>query len=173
MSRMLPEWDAQAAACAAYCHAARDFLFLGRGVHYAIAREGALKLKEVSYAHAEGYPTGELPHGPQALMAHSCPLVALVTRDDADPDSVLRYHKSLAILQNARAKGGDLIAVATAGDREVESFAEWVFFVPPACELLLPLLEVVPLQLLACHFGMRNGCDVDNPRNLVKAVRES
>ncbi|MGA3210249.1 MAG: SIS domain-containing protein [Terriglobales bacterium] len=173
MSRALPEWDAQSAECAARCHAARDFLFLGRGVHCAIAREGALKLKEVSYAHAEGYPTGELLHGPQALVTDGCPLVALVTRDDDDPDSGLRYHKSLSILRQAKSRGCKLIAVASAGDREVESFADWVFFVPPACELLLPVLEVVPLQLLACHIGIRNGCDVDNPRNLVKSVKQS
>jgi glucosamine--fructose-6-phosphate aminotransferase (isomerizing) len=167
---LLPQWDGEALRCAQRFRQAQTFLYLGRGVHYAIAREGALKLKEISYAHAEGYPTGELKHGPYALVNSKLPIVALATVDQSDPDSVLRYRKSLGVLNDIRGREGQLILVASEGDGEAPRLAEDVFFVPHVSELLLPILEVVPLQLLAYHIGVLNGCNVDNPRNLVKAV---
>jgi glutamine---fructose-6-phosphate transaminase (isomerizing) len=170
IERSLAAWDSRALECARRYQKVRSVLYLGRGVHYAIAREGALKLKEVSYAHAEGYPTGELRHGPNALVNEQGLVVMLATCDPADPDSVLRYQKNRGVLENVKQHGGNLIVVATEGDREVHSFTGDVLFVPPAPELLLPLLEVVPLQLLAYHMAILNGCDVDHPRNLEKAV---
>jgi glucosamine--fructose-6-phosphate aminotransferase (isomerizing) len=170
IEQSLPAWDAQAADCAATYHKAQTFLYLGRGVHYAIAREGALKLKEISYAHAEGYPVGELKHGPNALVSDRLPIVVLATCDHNDPDSVLRYRKTLSLLEDLKAQGGKLVVVATEGDREVLPLADRVLFVPAAPELLLPVLEIVPLQLFAYHVAVMNGLDVDKPRNLVKAV---
>ena len=166
----LPAWDAQAAQSALLFQRAKAFLFLGRGVHYAIAREGALKLKEISYVQAEGLPAGELRHGPNALVDATLPVVVIATRDSADPDSMLRYQKTLSILEYVKGRGGKAIAIATEGDREIVALADKVIFVPAAPELLLPILEVVPLQLFAYHFAVLNGCDVDHPRNLVKAV---
>jgi glutamine---fructose-6-phosphate transaminase (isomerizing) len=170
IEKSLPAWDSQAAACAREFQKARAFLFLGRGVHYAIAREGALKLKEISYVQAEGLPAGELRHGPNALVDEKLPIIVLATRDMSDPDSMLRYHKTLAVLEYIKSAGGKTIAIATEGDREITKIAHRTIFVPPAPELLLPLLEVVPLQLFAYHFAILNGCNVDAPRNLVKAV---
>jgi glutamine---fructose-6-phosphate transaminase (isomerizing) len=170
IEKSLPQWDEQAAECAREFQKARAFLFLGRGVHYAIAREGALKLKEISYVQAEGLPAGELRHGPNALVDEKLPIIVLATRDMSDPDSMLRYHKTLAVLEYIRSAGGKTIAIATEGDREITQIAHRTIFVPPAPELLLPLLEVVPLQLFAYHFAILNGCNVDSPRNLVKAV---
>lgn len=149
---------------------AEKFLYLGRGVHYAIAREGALKLKEISYAHAEGYPAGELKHGPNALVDENLPVVVLATCDYGDPDSVLRYRRTLDVMKEVKSRRGPLVAVATEGDKEVSAIADHVFFVPSAPELLLPILEVIPLQLFAYHVAVRKGYDVDHPRNLVKAV---
>ncbi|MFZ0737597.1 MAG: SIS domain-containing protein [Candidatus Acidiferrales bacterium] len=166
----LAAWDAQAAECAQLFQKARALLFLGRGVHYAIAREGALKLKEISYVQAEGMPAGELRHGPNALVDEKLPVVVLATRDAADPDSMLRYQKTLATLEYVKSRGGKSIAIATEGDRDVLALAHRTIFVPLAPELLLPILEVVPLQLFSYHFAVLNGSDVDNPRNLVKAV---
>lgn len=166
----LTEWDARAAGSAERFQHAKAFLFLGRGVHYAIAREGALKLKEISYVQAEGLPAGELRHGPNALVDEKLPIVGIATRDPADPDSVLRYEKTLAILEYIKGRGGKSIAIAMEGDREIAAVADEVISVPAAPELLLPILEVVPLQLFAYHFAVLNGCDVDHPRNLVKAV---
>jgi glucosamine--fructose-6-phosphate aminotransferase (isomerizing) len=170
IERSLAGWKSRALECAQRYQNTRSVLYLGRGVHYAIAREGALKLKEVSYAHAEGYPTGELRHGPNALVNEQGLVVMLATCDPADPDSVLRYQKNRGVLENVKQHGGNVIVVATEGDREMHSFTSDVLFVPPAPELLLPLLEVVPLQLLAYHMAILNGCDVDHPRNLEKAV---
>jgi glutamine---fructose-6-phosphate transaminase (isomerizing) len=170
MERSLGSWDAAAAGCARMYQQARAFLFLGRGVHYAIAREGALKLKEISYVQAEGLPAGELRHGPNALVDDKLALVALATREASDPDSVLRYQKTVSVLEYIKRHGGKAIVVATEGDREIARFADRVLFVPAAPELLLPIVEVVPLQLFAYHFAVLNGHDVDNPRNLVKAV---
>jgi glucosamine--fructose-6-phosphate aminotransferase (isomerizing) len=170
LAERIPLWDAACAEMANRYATAPTFLYLGRGVHYAIAREGALKLKEISYAHAEGYPTGELKHGPNALVDENCPVVVLATHDPADPDSVLRYRKTLGAIEGIRARGGVAVAVANEGDREVPSLANHTLEVPPAPELLLPILEVVPLQLFAYHVAVANGCDVDRPRNLVKSV---
>jgi glucosamine--fructose-6-phosphate aminotransferase (isomerizing) len=151
-------------------HKASDFLFLGRGIHYPIALEGALKLKEISYIHAEGYPAGEMKHGPNALIDEELPVVILATRDLNDPGSVLRYEKTLSNLKEVKARSGTVIAVATEGDEEIKEAADHVIYVPPAPELLSPILEIVPLQLLAYHIAVRRGCDVDQPRNLAKSV---
>jgi glutamine---fructose-6-phosphate transaminase (isomerizing) len=171
IERCLSGWDAAAAGCAESCQQVRSFLFLGRGVHYAIAREGALKLKEISYVQAEGLPAGELRHGPNALVGDALAIVALATRDTADPHSLLRHQKTLRVLEYVKSRGGKVIAVATENDQETAARADSVLFVPAAPELLLPILEVVPLQLFAYHFAVLNGCNVDSPRNLVKAVR--
>jgi glutamine---fructose-6-phosphate transaminase (isomerizing) len=149
---------------------AEKFLYLGRGVHYAIAREGALKLKETSYAHAEGYPAGELKHGPNALVDEKLPVVVLATRDQRDPDSVLRYQRTLDVMKEVKSRRGQLVAVATEGDLEVAEVANDVFYVPAAPELLLPIVEVIPLQLFAYYVATKKGYNVDRPRNLVKAV---
>jgi glucosamine--fructose-6-phosphate aminotransferase (isomerizing) len=170
LQELIPAWDSLAAESAEHYHEAPSYLYLGRGVHYAIAREGALKLKEISYAHAEAYPTGEVRHGPEALVSGGLPLVAVATRDDSDPDSVLRYRKSLQTLTNVKAHGAKVLAIATEGDHDIATVADHTIFVPPLPELLLPLAEVIPLQLFAYHVARLNGYDVDNPRNLTKAV---
>jgi glucosamine--fructose-6-phosphate aminotransferase (isomerizing) len=148
----------------------QDFLFLGRGIHYPIALEGALKLKEISYIHAEGYPAGEMKHGPNALIDENLPVVMVATKDPNDPNSVLRYEKTMSNVKEVTARGGKVIAVATEGDEEIRESVDHVLHVPHAPELLLPILEVVPLQLLAYHIAVRRGCDVDQPRNLAKSV---
>ncbi|HET9364023.1 MAG TPA: glutamine--fructose-6-phosphate transaminase (isomerizing), partial [Candidatus Angelobacter sp.] len=148
----------------------QDFLFLGRGIHYPIALEGALKLKEISYIHAEGYPAGEMKHGPNALIDENLPVVMVATQDKNDPNSVLRYEKTMSNVKEVTARGGKVIAVATEGDEEIKESVDHVLHVPHAPELLLPILEVVPLQLLAYHIAVRRGCDVDQPRNLAKSV---
>ena len=149
---------------------ARDFLYLGRGVHFPIALEGALKLKEISYIHAEGSPAGEMKHGPNALIDETLPVVVLATRDESDPTSKLRYEKTLSNIQEVTARSGRVIAVATEGDTTIGGLVEHVIFIPPAMELLSPLIEIVPLQLLAYYIAVRRGCDVDQPRNLAKSV---
>ncbi len=149
---------------------ARDFLYLGRGIHFPIALEGALKLKEISYIHAEGYPAGEMKHGPNALIDETLPVVVLATRDEADPASKLRYEKTLSNIQEVTARSGRVLAVATEGDTTIASLVEHVIHTPPAPELLSPLIEIVPLQLLAYYIAVRRGCDVDQPRNLAKSV---
>jgi glutamine---fructose-6-phosphate transaminase (isomerizing) len=151
-------------------HRAHDFLFLGRGIHYPIALEGALKLKEISYIHAEGYLAGEMKHGPNALIDEDLPVVILATRDVNDPGSVLRYEKTLSNLKEVKARSGTVIAIATEGDEEIHEAADHVLYIPAAPELLAPILEVVPCQLLAYHIAVRRGCDVDQPRNLAKSV---
>ena len=149
---------------------ANDFLFLGRGIHYPIALEGALKLKEISYIHAEGYPAGEMKHGPNALIDETLPVVCIATKDPNDPSSVLKYEKTLSNIQEVTARSGRVIAIAIEGDEEIKHLVEHVIPIPQAPELLLPVLEVVPLQLLAYHIAVRRGCDVDQPRNLAKSV---
>ncbi|HEX2329990.1 MAG TPA: glutamine--fructose-6-phosphate transaminase (isomerizing), partial [Candidatus Angelobacter sp.] len=148
----------------------QDFLFLGRGIHYPIALEGALKLKEISYIHAEGYPAGEMKHGPNALIDENLPVVVLATRDSKDPDSVQRYEKTMSNIKEVKAREGKVIAVACEGDHEIAEEVDHVIYVPEAPELLLPIIEAVPLQLLAYHIAVRRGCDVDQPRNLAKSV---
>jgi glucosamine--fructose-6-phosphate aminotransferase (isomerizing) len=147
-----------------------DFLFLGRGIHYPIALEGALKLKEISYIHAEGYPAGEMKHGPNALIDETLPVVCIATKDPNDPSSVLKYEKTLSNIQEVTARSGRVIAIAIEGDEEIKHLVEHTIQIPQAPELLLPVLEVVPLQLLAYHIAVRRGCDVDQPRNLAKSV---
>ena len=147
-----------------------DFLFLGRGIHYPIALEGALKLKEISYIHAEGYPAGEMKHGPNALIDENLPVVVIATRDVNDPDAVLRYEKTISNLKEVKARSGVVIALATEGDEEIKEAADHVLYIPPAPEELSPILEIVPLQLLAYYIAVRRGCDVDQPRNLAKSV---
>ncbi len=149
---------------------AQDFLFLGRGIHYPIALEGALKLKEISYIHAEGYPAGEMKHGPNALIDENLPVVILATRDVNDELSSLRYEKTMSNLKEVKARSGIVIALATEGDEEIKEAADHVLYVPPAPDELSPILEIVPLQLLAYHIAVRRGCDVDQPRNLAKSV---
>jgi glutamine---fructose-6-phosphate transaminase (isomerizing) len=147
-----------------------DFLYLGRGIHYPIALEGALKLKEISYIHAEGYPAGEMKHGPNALIDENLPVVVLATRDDNDPESVTLYEKSVSNIKEVKARDGIVISIVTAGDRLARETSDHLIELPPAPELLVPLLEIIPLQLLAYHIAVRRGCDVDQPRNLAKSV---
>jgi glucosamine--fructose-6-phosphate aminotransferase (isomerizing) len=149
---------------------AQDFLFLGRGIHYPIALEGALKLKEISYIHAEGYPAGEMKHGPNALIDENLPVVIIATRDVNNPQSMLRYEKTISNLKEVKARSGIVIALATEGDKEIAEEADHVLYVPSAPEELSVILEIVPLQLLAYHIAVRRGCDVDQPRNLAKSV---
>jgi glucosamine--fructose-6-phosphate aminotransferase (isomerizing) len=148
----------------------QDFLFLGRGIHYPIALEGALKLKEISYIHAEGYPAGEMKHGPNALIDENLPVVIIATRDKNDELSMVRYEKTCSNLKEVKARSGKVIAIATEGDEEIKEAADHVMYIPAAPEELLPILEIVPLQLLAYHIAVRRGCDVDQPRNLAKSV---
>jgi glucosamine--fructose-6-phosphate aminotransferase (isomerizing) len=140
-----------------------NFLYLGRGVHYPIALEGALKLKEISYIHAEGYAGGEMKHGPIALIDETMPVVALVPRDGT-------YERMAGNVEEVKARGGRIIAVAHPGDTAMARRADHVLEVPPAVDLLAPLVTVIPLQLLAYHIAIARGCDVDQPRNLAKSV---
>ncbi|HTA47254.1 MAG TPA: glutamine--fructose-6-phosphate transaminase (isomerizing) [Bryobacteraceae bacterium] len=149
---------------------ANDFLFLGRGIHFPIALEGALKLKEISYIHAEGYPAGEMKHGPNALIDENLPVVVLATHDPTDKESTLLYEKTLSNIQEVKAREGKVIAIVTEGDTEVRKVADNVIEIPAAPDLFTPILEIVPLQLLAYHIAVRRGCDVDQPRNLAKSV---
>jgi glucosamine--fructose-6-phosphate aminotransferase (isomerizing) len=162
--------DDQCFQLARVFHTVNDFLFLGRGIHYPIALEGALKLKEISYIHAEGYPAGEMKHGPNALIDETLPVVCIATKDPSDPGSVLKYEKTLSNIQEVTARSGRVIAIAIQGDREISQLVEHTIHIPQAPELLLPILEVIPLQLLAYHIAVRRGCDVDQPRNLAKSV---
>jgi glucosamine--fructose-6-phosphate aminotransferase (isomerizing) len=162
--------DAVYEALARKLHNSRDALFLGRGIHYPIALEGALKLKEISYIHAEGYPAGEMKHGPNALIDENLPVVVIATRDPERQESRILYEKTLSNIQEVKAREGLVIAVATEGDEEVRKTADHIIEIPPTSELLSPILEIVPLQLLAYHIAVRRGCDVDQPRNLAKSV---
>ena len=166
----LPIWEEQVSEIAKQLHTAKGFLYLGRAIHYAIAREGALKLKESAYMQAEGYPVGELKHGPNALVSSDAPLVVLATRDKDDPDSVLRYEKTVQLMRDMHTQGATIFSVATEGDEEVDKLSNHSVAVPAVNEFLLPLLEVVPLQLFAYLTAILNGVNVDAPRNLVKAV---
>lgn len=148
----------------------QDFLFLGRGIHYPIALEGALKLKEVSYIHAEGYPAGEMKHGPNALIDENLPVVVIATRDPKSELSNVRYEKTISNLKEVKARSGKVIALATEGDEDIKEAVDHVLYIPAAPEELSPILEIVPLQLLAYHIAVRRGCDVDQPRNLAKSV---
>ncbi|MBM3787907.1 MAG: glutamine--fructose-6-phosphate transaminase (isomerizing) [Acidobacteria bacterium] len=149
---------------------ATDFLYLGRGVHFPIALEGALKLKEISYIHAEGYPAGEMKHGPNALIDEKLPVVVLAAYDPADAASRIRYEKTLSNIQEVKAREGIVIGIINEGDKDARKMCSFSIEIPVTSELLLPLLEIIPLQLLAYHIAVRRGCDVDQPRNLAKSV---
>ena len=173
----LPGKTEQVLECAPQCeslagefHKVEDFLFLGRAVHYPIAMDGALKLKEVSYVHAEGYPTGETKHGPTALIDEHLPVVILATCDRKNAGSVMRYQKSVANIAGFKSQGGRVIALVTEGDQEASRLADHAIAIPSAPELLSPILEIVPLQLFAYYMAVRRGLDVDRPRNLTKSV---
>ena len=170
IEQSLDRFNAEAGTIARDFYQDKMFVFLGRGVHYPIALEGALKLKEISYVHAEGYPTGEFRHGPTALITESLPVVAIVTRDQRDPESIVRYEKSISLIEDIRQISKRQILLASEGDEMVRGMGVASFYLPHLDELLLPIIEVVPLQFLAYHIALLNGLDVDRPRNLVKSV---
>ncbi len=169
---MLPCWQQQIEALAPQVGNSSTILYLGRGAHYAIAREGARKLKESAYLNAEGYPSGELKHGPNALVSKETPLIMIATADVNDPDSLLRYSKVLQLMKDMREQGARIVALATEGDCEVPHYSDSCLFIPASNDLLSTILEVVPLQLIAYTLAISRGVDVDRPRNLVKAVVE-
>jgi glucosamine--fructose-6-phosphate aminotransferase (isomerizing) len=140
-----------------------NFLYLGRGINYPIALEGALKLKEISYIHAEGYPAGEMKHGPIALIDEAMPVVAIAIKDNV-------YEKMVSQIEQVKARRGTVIAVATKGDESIRGRADHVIYVPETLPLLTPVLTVLPLQLFAYHMAVRRGADVDQPRTLAKSV---
>ena len=148
----------------------RDFLFLARGIHFPIALEGALKLKELSYIHAEGYPAGEMKHGPNALIDENLPVVFLAAHDPDAADSHQRYEKVLNNIKEVKSRDGIIIAVGNEGDADLAESADHFISIPSSNECLLPILEVLPLQLIAYHCAVRRGCDIDQPRNLAKSV---
>jgi glucosamine--fructose-6-phosphate aminotransferase (isomerizing) len=148
----------------------QDFLYLGRGINFPVALEGALKLKEISYIHAEGYPAGEMKHGPNALIDEKLPVVVINTKENGNASSELRYEKTHSNIVEVKARDGIVIAVLTEGDSMSSKVADHIIEVPEASDLLGPILSVVPLQLLSYHIAVRRGCDVDQPRNLAKSV---
>jgi glucosamine--fructose-6-phosphate aminotransferase (isomerizing) len=154
--------EACAAVAQRYAHF-EHFLFLGRGLQYSMAMEGALKLKEVSYIHAEGYPAAEMKHGPIALIDERMPVVAIAVQDE-------HYAKMLNNIEEVRAREGIVLAIATEGDSAIADYARDVLYVPAAPSLLQPLVTAIALQLLAYHIAKVRGCDVDQPRNLAKVV---
>ena len=148
----------------------QDFLYLGRGINFPVALEGALKLKEISYIHAEGYPAGEMKHGPNALIDEKLPVVVVNTREAGDERSETRYEKTHSNMVEVKARDGIVLAVLTEGDGMTSKVADHSIFVPETSDLLAPILSIVPLQLLSYHIAVRRGCDVDQPRNLAKSV---
>jgi glucosamine--fructose-6-phosphate aminotransferase (isomerizing) len=170
IAAQLEAWDDAVKSIADLNRLATSFIFLGRGIHYPIAREGALKLKESAYIHAEGYPSGELKHGPNALVADGTPLIMIATVNPADPDSLQRYDGVVRLMRDMRAQGATIIAIANTGDETVPGLATHVLFVEEAREVLMAISEVILLQLLAYWVAIDHGVDVDNPRNLTKAV---
>lgn len=148
----------------------QDFLYLGRGISFPVALEGALKLKEISYIHAEGYPAGEMKHGPNALIDEKLPVVVVNTREPGNHSSEIRYEKTHSNIVEVKARDGIVIAVLTEGDGMSSKVADHVIEIPETSDLLAPILSVVPLQLLSYHIAVRRGCDVDQPRNLAKSV---
>ena len=147
-----------------------DFLFLGRGVHFPVALEGALKMKKLSYIHAEAYPAGEMKHGPNALITDGLPVVVIATCNWDSSYSRARYERTISNIKEAKARGATILALVTEGDREVRAMADHLIVLPLTTGMLSTVLEVVPLQLLAYHIGVLRGCDVDPPRNLAKSV---
>ncbi len=172
LARQMEGWRECVAAITEKYLDAQTFRYLRRGIHYAIAREGALKLKESAYVHAEAYPSGELRHGPNALVSNAVPLVVLATVDPAMEDSRFRYGKTLQILKELRAQQARVIAIANRDDSAVAALASDCIFVEPLSEYLLPAAEVVPLQLFAYQMALARGIDMDHPRHLEKAVIE-
>ena len=170
LDQQMTVWESQVSQLADQYRSFKNFLFLGRGVHYAIAREGALKLKESSYLHAEGYPGGELKHGPNALVSDGTPLVMVTTVDRSDPDALLRYEKMVQLMRDMKTQGANIVAIANEGDTDVAALANVTITVPELPESILPIAEVVPLQMLSYFMAINNGIDVDHPRNLTKAV---
>ena len=169
LQRVLKQ-DKQCLALARAFFDYESFLFLGRDIDYPIAMEGALKLKEVSYIHAEGYPTGEMKHGPSAMIDESLPLVVLATHDESDPASRLRFEKTISNIRELTGRGTPVIAVISEGDRETPRATPHIIEVPDIPVLLQPIVEVVPLQLFAYHIAVLKGRDVDQPRHLSKSV---
>ena len=170
IARQLDNWERQMEQIATALNAVETYLFLGRGIHYAIAREGALKLKESAYLQAEGYPSGELKHGPNALVGSTAAIVAIATVDRSEPGSVIRYEKSVQLLHDLKKQGATVVALGNHGDEEVAAAATHFVPIAPTREHLLPITEVVPLQLFAYFSAVQRGIDVDRPRNLTKAV---
>ncbi|PYT01672.1 MAG: glutamine--fructose-6-phosphate transaminase (isomerizing) [Acidobacteria bacterium] len=148
----------------------QDFLYLGRGINFPVALEGALKLKEISYIHAEGYPAGEMKHGPNALIDEKLPVVVVNTREPGNKSSELRYEKTHSNIVEVKARDGIIISVLTEGDQMSSKVSNHIIEIPETSDLLGPILAVVPLQLLSYHIAVRRGCDVDQPRNLAKSV---
>ncbi len=157
------ESDEQILELAKLYHESKNFLYLGRGYNFPVALEGALKLKEISYIHAEGYPAAEMKHGPIALIDENMPVVFIATQDKS-------YDKILSNIEEVKARRGRVIAVATEGDDEIADKVDHVIYVPPTLDFLSPLLTTIPLQLLAYHIAILRGCNVDQPRNLAKSV---
>ena len=149
---------------------AHDFLYLGRGINFPVALEGALKLKEISYIHAEGYPAGEMKHGPNALIDERLPVLFINTREEGNHSSELRYEKTHSNIVEVKAREGIVISVLTEGDTMSSVVSDYVIELPPASDLLSPILSIIPLQLLAYHAALAKGTDVDKPRNLAKSV---
>ncbi|MBL8149043.1 MAG: glutamine--fructose-6-phosphate transaminase (isomerizing) [Blastocatellia bacterium] len=147
-----------------------DFLYLGRGINFPVALEGALKLKEISYIHAEGYPSGEMKHGPNALIDGQLPVVFIAPKETGNASSELRHEKTISNITEVKARDGRVLVVVTEGDKEITELADYIIDVPSTTDLLSPILSVIPLQLLAYHIAVRRGCDVDQPRNLAKSV---
>jgi len=141
----------------------KNFLYLGRGLNFPVALEGALKLKEISYIHAEGYPAAEMKHGPIALIDENMPVVFIAPRD-------IIYDKIISNMEEVKARGGRIIVIASKGDRSIKKYSDHVIYVPEVKKIFSPLLTVIPLQLLAYHIAVLRGCDVDQPRNLAKSV---
>jgi glucosamine--fructose-6-phosphate aminotransferase (isomerizing) len=142
---------------------ASNFIYLGRGYNFPVALEGALKLKEISYIHAEGYPAAEMKHGPIALIDEEMPVAFIATHDSS-------YEKVVSNIQEVKARKGRVIAVITEGDKLIPDMAEFVIEVPATHEALMPMVSVIPLQLLSYHIAVMRGCNVDQPRNLAKSV---
>ena len=142
---------------------AHNFLYLGRGYGFPVALEGALKLKEISYIHAEGYPAAEMKHGPIALIDDEMPVVVIANKNET-------YEKVVSNIQEVKARKGIVIAIVTEGDTTVKEMADYVIEIPETDDVLMPLISVVPLQLLSYHIAVLRGCNVDQPRNLAKSV---
>jgi glucosamine--fructose-6-phosphate aminotransferase (isomerizing) len=149
---------------------AQDFLFLARGPDFPIALEGALKLKELSYIHAEGYPAGEMKHGPNALIDENLPVVFLAAYDTESKNSQIRYEKVVNNVKEVKSRDGIIVSIGLEGDTDLQESSAYYIPIASTNEYLMPILEVIPLQLLAYHIAVRRGCDIDQPRNLAKSV---